>query len=62
LDWLEEFYPGQAQAAEGKGLDLIALKNVPESGGCTPALVAKAGDCLREQRQRLEAVAKEAAP
>jgi hypothetical protein len=62
LAWLEEFYPGQAQAAEGKGLDLIALKNVPESGGCTPALVAKAGELLSEHRQGKEAVSKEAAP
>ena len=66
LAWLEEFHPGQAQAAEGKGLDtpagVISLDGLPATGGCTSALVAKAGNFLSEHRQRMDGVAKEAAP
>jgi hypothetical protein len=62
LAWLEDFYPGQARAVEGKGLNtvsgIIALESLPESGGCTTAIVAKARDFLGEHRQRLEAAAK----
>ena len=62
LAWLEEFYPGQAQAVEGKGPDttagIIALESLPASGGCTSAIGAKARAFLGEHRQRFEAVAK----
>jgi hypothetical protein len=62
LAWLEEFYPGQARAAEAKGLGtpagVISLDGLPATGGCPSARVAKAREFLGEHRQRLEAAAK----
>jgi hypothetical protein len=60
LAWLEEFYPGQARAVEGKGLDtpagIIAFDGLPEHCGCTSALVTKAREFLSKHRQRVDAV------
>jgi hypothetical protein len=62
LAWLEEFFPGQARAAEAKGLGtpagVISLDGLPATGGCPSALVAKAREFLGEHRQRLEAATK----